>query len=69
MKYLIKPTRNGWYVTVRNFWQHWSIRGGWFTPLDLLWCLEGHEFSNPCYVSIAILGFGIELGKFGRGGK
>ena len=68
MKYLIKPTRNGWYVTARNCWKHWSIRGGWFIPLELMWCMEDHKYQNPSYIFIAILGFGLELGKFEGGG-
>ncbi len=69
MKYLIKPTRNGWYVTARNCWKHWSIRGGWFIPLELMWCMEDQKYYSPSYIFIAVLGFGVELGKFEGGGK
>ena len=64
MKYLIKPTKNGWYVAVNNTWKNWSVKSGWFTPIDVLWCLEVWKFNNPRYVSVSILGLGLEIGKF-----
>ena len=64
MKYLIKPTKKGWYISINNAWKFWSIRSGWFTPLDLLWCLDVWNNVNPRYVSIGILGFDLEIGKF-----
>lgn len=63
MSYLIKPSKNGWYVAVKNYWQDWSIQSGWLTLFELLWCFEAWKF-NPRYVAINILGFELEIGKF-----
>ena len=68
MKYLIKPTKNGWYIAVNNTWKDWSLRAGWFTLLELIWCGELYKHNNPRYFSINTLGFELEIGKF-EGGK
>ena len=64
MRYLITPTKRGWYLTVKNGWKNWSIRSGWFTLFELLWCFEIWKYQNPRYFSIEILGFNLEIGKF-----
>ena len=64
MRYLIRPTKNGWYASIGNAWKNWSIKSGWFTPIDLLWHLGRYNLGNPRYVSISILGFNLEIGKF-----
>jgi len=69
MKYLISPTKRGWYLSVINRWGNWHIKSGWFVPFDLTWCFESYKFNNPRYVSIEILGLGLEIGKFEKKGK
>jgi len=64
MRYLIKPTKRGWYLAAASHWEHWSIRSGWFTVFELLWCFKAREFQNPRYFSIEILGFSLEIGRF-----
>ena len=63
-RYLLKPTKTGWYLALKNCWRNWTIKSGWFTPIDLMWCLDVGEFQNPRYITICILGFEIEIGKF-----
>lgn len=63
-RYLIKPTKRGWYLAVKSNWGNWSIRSGWLTLFELLWCFEIWEYQNPRYISIDILGLGLEAGKF-----
>jgi len=64
MKYLIKPTQHGWYISINSTWNYWSVRSGWFTLLELLWCGEFWNYYTPRYFSITILGFELEVGKF-----
>lgn len=64
MKYLIKPTKNGWYISINSTWDYWSIRSGWFTPLELMWCFDVWKHINPRYFLVNILGLALEVGKF-----